>query len=299
MIKRLISGVVMLCILFPLVLIDNTVCRILYSILVIFLSTVGCYEYMKAASDKMPRLKKFKYVLPVLAGLIGVLTCNATNLSNAGDHSAQLYPLLLYLLSVVGINIAMLFVKDSDAQDVQTCSFCLLYTGLMLGYAFSIRYLEPFNINKLGIEINGVNAFLYVYLVVLITDTFAYLFGIKFGKRKLCPSISPKKSVEGAIAGLVGGAVIGTVGAFLFGMISFEGNIVLRVIVMLLFSALLSMIVQLGDLVESKLKRSFDVKDFGNIMPGHGGILDRFDSLIFSGLVYYIIVMIMEVIILG
>ena len=148
-------------------------------------------------------------------------------------------------------------------------------------------------------KINGVNAFLYVYLVVLITDTFAYLFGIKFGKRKLCPSISPKKSVEGAIAGLVGGAVIGTVGAFLFGMISFEGNIVIRVIVMLLFSALLSMIVQLGDLVESKLKRSFDVKDFGNIMPGHGGILDRFDSLIFSGLVYYIIVMIMEVIILG
>ena len=298
MIKRLISGVVMLGILLPLVLIDNTICRILYSVLVTFLSAAGCYEYINAASKKMPRLRKFKYVLPVISGIIGVLTCNATFISNAGDHSAQLYPILLYLLSVVGLNVAMLFVKDSDASDIQTCSFSLLYTGLMLGYAFSIRYLEPLEINKLGIHMNGVNAFMYVYLVVLITDTFAYLFGIKFGKHKLCPSISPKKSVEGSIAGLVGGTIIGAVGAFLFGIISFEGNIFARIITILVFSCILSAVVQLGDLVESKLKRSFEVKDFGNIMPGHGGILDRFDSFIFSGLVYYIIIMLLEVMIL-
>ncbi len=299
MIKRLISGIVMLAILFPLVLIDNEICRILYSILVMFLSSYGCYEYITAAAKKMPNLKKFRVILPIISGVIGILTCNATFISNMGKHYAHLYPILLYLLSIVGINIGMLFVKDSNANEIQTCSFSLLYTGLMLGYAFSIKYLAPININNLGMDMNGVNAFMYVYLVVLVTDTFAYLFGIKFGKHKLCPTISPKKSVEGSVAGLVGGSVIGTIGAFLFGVISFEGNIALRIIIMLVFSCVLSVVVQLGDLVESKLKRSFDVKDFGNIMPGHGGILDRFDSFIFAGLVYYIIVMIMEVMILG
>ena len=298
MIKRIISGVVMLSILLPLVMIDSEVCEVIYSILVVFLGSYGCYEYINAASTKQPKLKKFKFILPIFSGLIALLACNATYESNDGNYSAHIYPMMLFLLCSVVLNISMIFVKDTTANEVQTSIFSLLYTGLILGYAFSIRYLSPVNINEM-IHINGINAFLYVYLVVLITDTFAYLFGCKFGKRKLCPTISPNKSVEGALAGLIGGAIFGTVGAFIFGMLDFNDNIALKIIVGLIFSGFLSVIVQIGDLVESKLKRSYDVKDFGNIMPGHGGILDRFDSFMFSGLAYYLIVMVMEVIILG
>ena len=127
---------------------------------------------------------------------------------------------------------------------------------------------------------------LYLLIVAIFTDTFAYLFGIKFGKHRLAPLVSPKKSIEGAVAGLVFGALFAS--AFALGFSIFEEWHFTTIAVVLL-SLALSVVGQMGDLFKSKLKRSYNVKDFSNLFPGHGGILDRFDSLVFISLVMYLL----------
>ncbi len=111
-------------------------------------------------------------------------------------------------------------------------------------------------------------------MIVWLTDTGAYIFGRLFGKRKLWPEISPNKTVEG----FVGGILCSTIVAVVF---SIYYDMPLSLFPLLLVTWLLSLFGQLGDLVESALKRHFDVKDSGTLLPGHGGILDRFDSFIF------------------
>ena len=133
------------------------------------------------------------------------------------------------------------------------------------------------------------------------TDTFAYFVGSKLGKTKLCPNISPNKSVAGAVGGGIAGAISGLIVAYALKIVNPSGlkEILLASALVSLISAFLSVVVQIGDLVESKLKRSFGVKDFGNIFPGHGGVLDRFDSLIYSGIWFYVIVQIIQIILIG
>src|SRR5690606_996650 len=106
------------------------------------------------------------------------------------------------------------------------------------------------------------------------TDTGAYFFGRAFGKHKLWPTISPKKTIEGAIGGIISACIVGISFHLIY---PFEHSFWMIVLV----TILVSMVGQLGDLVESAYKRYFGVKDSGNILPGHGGILDRFDSLLF------------------
>jgi phosphatidate cytidylyltransferase len=124
---------------------------------------------------------------------------------------------------------------------------------------------------------------LYLLLIPIITDTCAYIFGKLFGKRKLIPSISPNKSVEGLLFGTFFGTVIPVIFYSLY-----VGNMNVYYLIFITFS--LSLIGQFGDLVFSSIKRHYDIKDYSNIMPGHGGILDRLDSIIFVILSYIFIV---------
>ena len=116
------------------------------------------------------------------------------------------------------------------------------------------------------------------------TDTFAMLIGCLIGKHKLIPKVSPKKSVEGSIAGSILGTAIASI--YYYNVITSNINII-ALIIMTLF---LSILGQLGDLFFSKMKRENNIKDFSNIMPGHGGILDRFDSMTFVIYGYIIII---------
>jgi len=142
----------------------------------------------------------------------------------------------------------------------------VLYVAVL--YSFLVLVREHF----------GVSWTLFGFLVTWATDTGAYFGGLKYGRHKLCPKISPNKSVEGALFGLVGGAVAGIV----FALVAQESLLQLAT-----FALVLSLCGQLGDLVESALKRERAVKDSGSILPGHGGILDRFDSLSFVFPVLY------------
>jgi phosphatidate cytidylyltransferase len=121
---------------------------------------------------------------------------------------------------------------------------------------------------------NGLMNILFVFLIVWATDTGAYFIGRSWGKRKLWPEISPKKTIEGAL----GGVVLATLTGVIYHLITpFSYSLIIIIGV----TVAASIFGQIGDLVESALKRHYGVKDSGNILPGHGGILDRFDSLLF------------------
>ena len=124
----------------------------------------------------------------------------------------------------------------------------------------------------------GLYFLVFIFFVILFSDIAAYFFGIRFGKHKLSPVISPKKSVEGAIAGGICATIVGLIIGKLIG-ISFYHSFVLSIIV--------TVMAQLGDLSESLIKRDAGVKDSGHSLPGHGGILDRADSYLFSVPVAY------------
>ena len=115
----------------------------------------------------------------------------------------------------------------------------------------------------------------YLLLTIWFTDSFAYIGGMKFGKNKLSPHISPNKSIEGSVIGSLSSIIIAVV-------FYFTTNIFTNLIIAIVITLVISIIGQFGDLIESAYKREYGVKDSSNLLPGHGGIFDRFDSVILS-----------------
>ncbi|MCD8545961.1 phosphatidate cytidylyltransferase [Candidatus Woesebacteria bacterium] len=135
----------------------------------------------------------------------------------------------------------------------------------------------------LSVRAYSLNIMIYLILIAMITDTYAYLTGMLLGKNKLIPLISPKKTIEGLIGGNNRWSIIGVV----YYITIINASIPLfDIIVLTLF---LSIIGQIGDLIMSSFKRYYGVKDFSNLLPGHGGVLDRFDSILFILLAYTLI----------
>jgi phosphatidate cytidylyltransferase len=133
------------------------------------------------------------------------------------------------------------------------------------------------------------------YLVVLIflcswgNDTLAYCVGVLFGKHKMSPTLSPKKSIEGLVGGIMGAGILGLLyGLFLQGrLVQINANVPVILFIVCALGAIPAVI---GDLAASAIKRNNDVKDYGKLIPGHGGVLDRFDSMIFTApIIYYLV----------
>ncbi|BAL61986.1 phosphatidate cytidylyltransferase [Melissococcus plutonius] len=178
----------------------------------------------------------------------------------------------------------------------QPNNFILFYLIVMLILGISVISKNHYTIDEAGFPVlvslyigmgfqSFVNArdasliiLLYGLFVVWATDIGAYMIGRKYGKKKLLPAVSPNKTIEGAIGGVGSAIVI----AFIFILITSRQIVYpYSLPVMLILTGMFSIIGQFGDLVESSIKRHYGVKDSGNILPGHGGILDRFDSLLF------------------
>lgn len=150
-------------------------------------------------------------------------------------------------------------------------TLAILYVGLLSGTLIRLRFdFEPF----------GAQLLFFLFLVVWLGDTFAYYAGKNFGRTPLLPRVSPKKTVEGLIGGVIGSILTAAVIHF-----TFFGEFPLHHA--LICAAILSLSGVVGDLVESAWKRSSGVKDSGTLIPGHGGILDRLDSILFTGPVLY------------
>lgn len=155
-------------------------------------------------------------------------------------------------------------------------------TRSLLWSLFSMAYPMPlYGVMALTLSVDepyGRAMLLFTLAVVCLTDMMAYFIGMAFGKRKLCPALSPKKSVEGAVGGLFGGVLAGAALFLLQPLLRTDYPLW----VFLALSPVCSVLGQIGDLAASAIKREMGVKDFGNIFPGHGGLLDRLDSLLFA-----------------
>lgn len=162
-------------------------------------------------------------------------------------------------------------------------------TVYMLGFATAVYSTFISTIAIIKMEYNVAITFL-PFILSWITDTGAYFVGCSMGKHKLIPHLSPKKTVEGAVGGIVACVLISLLYVFILdkiGISIFGGNDYLKILVVSFVGSVIS---QLGDFASSAIKREFNVKDFGNILPGHGGVLDRFDSIIFvAPFVYYLL----------
>ena len=163
-------------------------------------------------------------------------------------------------------------------EQITVAFFGIFYLGIMLSYLYQVRSMP--------------DGKYLVWLIVLSSwgcDTCAYCVGMLLGKHKMAPKLSPKKTVEGAVGGVLGAALLG----FLYG-VYFEGQMVELArpgVISAAACAIAAVISQIGDLAASAIKRNHGVKDYGHLIPGHGGILDRFDSMIFTAPAIYFAVM--------
>lgn len=163
--------------------------------------------------------------------------------------------------------IIFLFNRNYNLQDIGLTFLSIAYIPFLL---FNIYYLE------------GTYYIWLIFIIAFGTDTFAYLIGNLLGKNKLYEKVSPNKSIEGAIGGIIGSVILVVIFALVFNLSPISHLIILSIIA--------SIFSQIGDLVASKIKRLAKLKDYGKLMLGHGGIMDRFDSIIFAApIIYYFI----------
>lgn len=168
-----------------------------------------------------------------------------------------------------------------NADQIMNLGFSFVYSAVMLSFVYMTRETE-----------HGIYLVWLIFISSWISDTCAYLVGVTMGKHKYLPKLSPKKSIEGSIGGMIGSALIsGLYGYFVLEKVIGTTNIIW---ILVLIGAVGSIISQIGDLVASAIKRNHDIKDYSHLIPGHGGIMDRFDSVIYTApiiffLTYYLI----------
>ena len=227
------------------------------------LSLVGLYELYKAAGIEKSA--------PAVCGYITAVMYYV--LIASGKENFDVLLIVAMLMAVMTVYVVTF--PRYTANNVMMAFFGVIYVAFMISYMYKVRAME-----------NGI----YIVWLILIAswgnDTFAYFTGVLLGKHKMAPKLSPKKSIEGAVGGVLGAILLGAVYAF---VISAKMSEVIAhpVLVFTTASFLGAFISIVGDLVASAIKRDYGIKDYGNIIPGHGGILDRFDSCIFTAPVVY------------
>jgi phosphatidate cytidylyltransferase len=249
--QRIITAVIAAAIFLPIVILDG----IPFILLTYLMASVGLYELLKMRKISL-------FTVPGLISLsllwIFLLPEKYTSLLlelNYTKVELAFFAVLLFLTYTVATKNRFTF------EDVAFSVLATIYVGL--GFFYFIETREA-----------GLTYIFYSLFMIWATDSGAYFIGKAMGKRKLWPEISPNKTVEGSIGGIVCALVV----AVLFSLFTEIDASILQILVI---TVVLSIFGQIGDLVESALKRHYQVKDSGHILPGHGGILDRFDSLLF------------------
>lgn len=259
---RVLSAILIVLVFIPFLIVGDVPFAVFMSVL----SAFALYELFKVRESK----KKF----PLLLKIIGYFIVVAFSLNNFSSVEFK-YSFDYRIMAAIIFTFLspMVFINDTKKFNLNDSLF-LTGSVLFLGLSFNLIIIT---------RNYDISYILYLLLVTTITDTFALFTGKLVGKHKLCPKISPNKTIEGFVGGVVMGTFVAT--AFYNTVISSSVSLVL----VIFLTMLLCLVGQLGDLVFSSIKRYYDVKDFSNLIPGHGGILDRFDSLIFVTLAFIIL----------
>jgi len=234
----------------------------LFAGLLFVLSALALQEFYRMA---LPDSRRLESSLSIVAGV----SC-CVGLVYAESPPAVLVSLVLPFICVAMVYLFRFQEMQTVSRDFAVSLLGILYIPVLLAHAVLLRMLP-----------DGRNWIFLVLFIVMASDSFAYFVGKKFGRHRLYEAVSPKKSIEGSLGGLVGGVL----GASICKAWFFPG---LSGVDVVLLGTAVGVFSQVGDLVESLLKRSFGVKDSGTLIPGHGGVLDRLDSLLFAfPLTYY------------
>lgn len=289
--QRIITAFFLVAILVPIVIIGGWLFYITVGIGV----GIATFEMLSMFDHSEEKVKKSVKIASVILAM-GTYSMQTYlwKTNEIQDFNFGVYPLCISYLFIQNVVLLSMFVFDSKVSINNIMRVLFMINYVAFGFS-ALSFLRGL----------GVRFIIYLLIATAATDAFAYLFGVKFGKHKMCPSISPKKSWEGAIAGTVFGTVLATLFAFFYGNL-FKGkpwnefdNMTLlenfcslgenqdfvQFIVIFVLSFIASVLGQVGDLVASKLKRTYNIKDYGKIFPGHGGVLDRFDSAIFVSMI--------------
>lgn len=255
---RIITGLCLVPLL-VLVLLSNVY---IISAAVVIISVMGLFEFFKATGiAKHKGLCAVGYVAAVLVCLRSYIPVS--------------FYMLLFYVGLVAIFCVMLKChKTASVLDAGLLIFAVIYIPFLLSTLIDIKGLQY-----------GTRLLWIVFIGAFATDTFAYFSGVFLGKHKLCPNISPKKTIEGSVGGSLGCIVL----LLLYGLLLEKGfNMDINYIKLGVLGLIVSPVSQIGDLTASIIKRKYGVKDYGSLFPGHGGILDRLDSVIAVAPLVYI-----------
>ena len=245
---RLISGIVLVLIALLTICTGN----IVLFMTLLAVSLIGTQELYKAM-----KVREEHFTLLEIAGYIGII----------GYYLCLLLAPEYQLMELIGALVLLMFVyvftfPKYHAEQIMAAMFGIIYVGVMLSFIYQTRCLD--------------GGAYHVWLIFISSwgcDTCAYWVGIMMGKHKMTPELSPKKTKEGAVGGILGAALLGAIYRAVTGG---------TVWAYALICAVGGMISMIGDLSASAIKRNQGIKDYGDLIPGHGGILDRFDSVIFT-----------------
>ncbi|GMQ60513.1 phosphatidate cytidylyltransferase [Vallitalea sediminicola] len=236
-------------------------------ILVLFLvSLLGLYEFYRAYKVERLELKLVGYIASLVYYLLLIFDKSA--------YFGEFYGIFFLILLISYVFVYPKF----NLKDIMTIFIGFFYVVYLLSYILLVRSNETY----------GTWLIWLIFIVAFGSDTMAYFVGVNFGKHRLAEKLSPKKSIEGSIGGIVGAIVLSVIyGIILLNIGELADPMIL--IPFIFIGGIGSILSQIGDLAASAMKRQNNIKDFGTIMPGHGGILDRLDSIIFTApFVYYI-----------
>lgn len=269
---RLLSGIVLVAVALAVFLAGGS----LLALVIFFLSVVAYQELTTACKV---RGEKMTPGAPVIVGLVMTLVYYAMiGLALAVDIQT-VYPAMIVVIVVAFLAFLFVYVftfPKYHANQIMSAMFSFLYGPVMLSFLYLLR--EGFD--------DGIYLVWFVFLASWGSDTCAYCVGVLIGKHKMTPNLSPKKTVEGAVGGVLGAAILFAV------YTHFVINVYTTITLSLPFSAVLgaagALVSMVGDLAASAVKRDHEIKDYGKLIPGHGGIMDRFDSVIVAAPIVFI-----------
>ena len=300
--QRVITGAIMGLVLIPLLIFNELL--YVYQILMMGLFLIGSNEMVNLYNKEKKTHIGIRILIITMSSLIylavfsycvqgGYLLNDVKVVNSVVDFfnsNIGLVPAISICL--LGFFAALVFVPNFGGEEIGHALTNICYTGVCFGALTALRYF-------------GIGSLVYVLMVTTFTDIFAYFGGYLFGKHKMAPTISPKKTWEGAIVGSTVATVCATLFAYFYAdMFGGVGSLFHQIRIfetdlggwllpcILLITLAISVCGQIGDLVASKLKRTYDIKDYGNLFPGHGGVMDRFDSALFAAIIVIIFILI-------